>query len=162
EDGFIDSIALAFRSAAGELEHATVEIAGLQSPQGAVAVRGEPPEAPPTDAPTPHKSTSGAAKMAEEASRRPPPGETGKARTAPQTESKPTIDAEPPKPAPLARGIGEAWDVVPVFYGTDRGRQQLGTGITYGSERARRLELGRALITVPKAHQLPNIERPWA
>jgi esterase/lipase superfamily enzyme len=52
--------------------------------------------------------------------------------------------------------------VVPVFYGTDRGREQLGANINYGTERARRLELGRALVTVPKAHQLPNIERPWA
>ena len=29
-------------------------------------------------------------------------------------------------------------------------------------DRARRLELGRALVTVPKAHQVPNIERPFA
>jgi esterase/lipase superfamily enzyme len=51
--------------------------------------------------------------------------------------------------------------VVPVFYGTDRNRLELGASIVYGSERARRLELGRALVTVPKLHQIPNIERPW-
>jgi len=34
--------------------------------------------------------------------------------------------------------------------------------ISYGAERARRLELGRALVTVPKTHQVPNIERPFA
>jgi len=34
--------------------------------------------------------------------------------------------------------------------------------ISYGTERARRLELGRALVTVPKTHQVPNIERPFA
>ena len=56
----------------------------------------------------------------------------------------------------------EPWDVVPVFYGTDRVRQPAGASAIYGPERARRLELGRALVTVPKAHQLPNIERPWA
>ena len=50
---------------------------------------------------------------------------------------------------------------MPVFYGTDRGRQQLGASTVYGAERARRLELGRALVTVPKAHQIPNLERPW-
>ena len=50
---------------------------------------------------------------------------------------------------------------MPVFYGTDRGRQPLGASTVYGAERARRLELGRALVTVPKAHQIPNIERPW-
>jgi esterase/lipase superfamily enzyme len=33
--------------------------------------------------------------------------------------------------------------------------------VTYGAERARRLETGRALVTIPKAHQVPNIERPW-
>jgi esterase/lipase superfamily enzyme len=51
--------------------------------------------------------------------------------------------------------------VVPVFYGTDRNRQERGASIDYGAERARRLELGRALVTVPKLHQVPNIERPW-
>ena len=55
----------------------------------------------------------------------------------------------------------EPWDVVPVFYGTDRVRQPAGASAIYGPERARRLELGRALVTVPKAHQLPLIERPW-
>ena len=29
------------------------------------------------------------------------------------------------------------------------------------AERGRRLELGRAMVTVPKSHQVPNIERPW-
>jgi esterase/lipase superfamily enzyme len=164
-DAFIDSIALAFRSAAGELDTATLEIAGLQSPQGAVAVRSTPAEQLPTDAPTPDsKTTAGAPKVGEEANRRRPQGQAGEAKKAPQTESKPTTESEPPTPAPgpVARGITESWDVVPVFYGTDRGREQLGANINYGTERARRLELGRALVTVPKAHQLPNIERPWA
>jgi esterase/lipase superfamily enzyme len=161
EDAFFDSIALAFRSAAGELDSATVEIAGLQSPRGAVAVRGAPPEQSPTDATSPDKPTTGAPRMSEQGYRRPPQREGGE-KKAPETESKPTIEAEPPPPAPVVRGIGEPWDVVPVFYGTDRDRRPLGSGVTYGTERARRLELGRALVTVPKAHQLPNIERPWA
>lgn len=54
------------------------------------------------------------------------------------------------------------WDIVPVFYGTDRGRKADTKRITYTSDRGRRLELGRALVTVPKAHQVPNIERPFA
>jgi esterase/lipase superfamily enzyme len=54
------------------------------------------------------------------------------------------------------------WDVVPVFYGTDRLRNDGGKRPTYGSERARRLELGRALVTVPTAHRVPAIERPFA
>jgi esterase/lipase superfamily enzyme len=52
--------------------------------------------------------------------------------------------------------------VVPVFYGTDRVRKEEPKRIAYTTERARRLELGHALVTVPKSHQVPNIERPFA
>ena len=44
----------------------------------------------------------------------------------------------------------------------DRVRKEEAKRIGYTGERARRLELGRALITVPKSHQVPNIERPFA
>jgi esterase/lipase superfamily enzyme len=56
------------------------------------------------------------------------------------------------------------WDVVPVFYGTDRKQKSKADAkpLTYSEERAQRLELGRALVTVPKNHQVPQIERPWA
>ena len=53
------------------------------------------------------------------------------------------------------------WDVVPVFYGTDRGRIEKAEQIDYGSDRGKRLQLGHALVTVPKIHQVPQIERPW-
>ena len=33
--------------------------------------------------------------------------------------------------------------------------------LVYNSERGRRLDLGRALVTVPKNHEVPMIERPW-
>ncbi|WP_244534679.1 alpha/beta hydrolase [Hyphomicrobium sp. CS1GBMeth3] len=69
--------------------------------------------------------------------------------------SGPPAAAAPPAP----RG---AWDVVPVYYGTDRARKTDGNRLDYGSDRGRRLELGRALVTVPKVHQVPAIERPWA
>ena len=52
--------------------------------------------------------------------------------------------------------------MVPVYYGTDRNRRDLAKRIAYGSDRARKLEVGRALVTVPKSHQVPNVERPWA
>ena len=91
------------------------------------------------------------------------------AATAPEAARSPS--AAPPAPGaappPAARNgggtrsISEPWDVVPVFYGTDRNRVEQATKINYGSDRARRLELGRALVTVPKAHEVPNIERPW-
>jgi esterase/lipase superfamily enzyme len=71
--------------------------------------------------------------------------------------------------AGASAGMGD-WDVVPVLYGTDRARQGRPEGepgretgrAQYGSERARRLELGRALVTVPAAHRIPSIERPFA
>lgn len=56
----------------------------------------------------------------------------------------------------------EKWDVVPVFYGTDRARGDVvDERTTYTSDRAKRLEIGQALVTVPKAHRVPDIERPW-
>ncbi len=102
-------------------------------------------------------------------------------RAAPPTELPPTTgavapplpDAAPPAkddgvpraaaPPPGAPAASEAdWDVVPVFYGTDRVRKEEQKRISYTTERARRLELGHALVTVPKSHQVPNIERPFA
>ncbi len=55
----------------------------------------------------------------------------------------------------------EPWEIVPVFYGTDRARMDGEKRIGYSQERGRRLEVGRALVTVPKIHKVPNIERPW-
>ncbi|MEO1650791.1 MAG: alpha/beta hydrolase [Pseudomonadota bacterium] len=61
-----------------------------------------------------------------------------------------------------ASASSDKWDVVPVFYGTDRLRgKETPRRISYGFERANRLELGHALVTIPKAHQVPEIERPW-
>jgi esterase/lipase superfamily enzyme len=68
--------------------------------------------------------------------------------------------AAPPPPA--AKSAEEtAWDVVPVFFGTDRQEQPDPKRLQFNSERGRRLELGRAMVTVPKSHEVPNIERPW-
>jgi esterase/lipase superfamily enzyme len=62
-------------------------------------------------------------------------------------------------PAPAAT---DQYDIVPVLYGTDRNRrdQTKPQRVNYGSDRAYRLELGQALVTVPKNHTVPNIERP--
>ncbi len=67
--------------------------------------------------------------------------------------------------APPAGAIGEEkedWTVVPVYYGTDRARLPNDKRVDYGSDRGRRLELGRAMVSVPKAHEVPQVERPWA
>jgi esterase/lipase superfamily enzyme len=75
----------------------------------------------------------------------------------------------PPSPAPAPVIVGspppkpssDKWDIVPVFYGTDRLRGPEAELVRYTGERARRLELGRALVTVPHNHKVPQIERPW-
>ena len=69
--------------------------------------------------------------------------------------------SSPPPPAAAAPPEDADWDVVPVFYGTDRARSSVTQRIDYDSGRGRRLQLGHALITVPKSHQVPQIERPW-
>jgi esterase/lipase superfamily enzyme len=53
------------------------------------------------------------------------------------------------------------WDLVPVFFGTDREEQPDPKRLQFNAERGRRLELGQAMVTVPKSHQVPNLERPW-
>lgn len=55
----------------------------------------------------------------------------------------------------------KTFDVVPVFYGTDRAVEPDAKRLNYGAERAHKLQLGRALVTVPLAHKVPAIERPW-
>jgi esterase/lipase superfamily enzyme len=86
----------------------------------------------------------------------PPP-----APSAPSAVGTAPPAAQPSVP-PKAAATDSAWDVVPVFYGTDRAQTPNEKRVDYGSERGRRLELGRALVTVPKAHKVPSIERPWA
>lgn len=65
-------------------------------------------------------------------------------------------------PAAAAGEEKEDWTVVPVYYGTDRARVPNDKRVDYGADRGRRLELGRALVSVPKAHEVPQVERPWA
>lgn len=96
---------------------------------------------------------------------RPPAAEAPSAGAAPEPVGS---GAPPPEPATPRSAEEEAapakgdWDVVPVFYGTDRTQKPNDKRVDYGSERGRRLELGRALVTVPKIHEVPSIERPWA
>jgi esterase/lipase superfamily enzyme len=100
----------------------------------------------------------------------PTPPVAAEPRSAPapssSTPAAPTFPTPPVAGAPRGATSSEAvegdWDVVPVFYGTDRSRRDEPQRIGYGSKRAKHLELGRALITVPKLHQVPIIERPWA
>jgi esterase/lipase superfamily enzyme len=150
---------------------------------GAPAPAPQAEVAPPDEA----KPGAGAPEAEPEIVGASPPERTDEqAQPQPRKSSPPTIGAPrpratapdpagggapPPQPAPApplpseAKGPEKAqgdWDVVPVFYGTDRAQKQNVQRLDYGSERGRRLELGRALVTVPKVHKVPSIERPWA
>ncbi len=76
----------------------------------------------------------------------------------PPAASQPTPS---PAVAPPKKDDKNQWDIVPVFYGTDRARGPEAELVSYTGERARRLELGRALVTIPRNHKVPQIERPW-
>jgi esterase/lipase superfamily enzyme len=152
-------------------------------PDGAKAPREEAPGGP-IIAQRPEPSGSSAPPPA---TTPPPPGPPQMSPPSmPRPEaSAPTPPSLPPAAEPPREGArsaarnrsappSDAWQVVPVFYGTDRvrvPRQAIPTvqpaahdgaeRLDYGPGRAGRLELGQALVTVPKVHQVPAIERPW-
>jgi len=84
------------------------------------------------------------------------------ARSAAPSPSSSPAPAGSERPADAIFEEAADWNVVPVFYGTDRDRKDLGEKISYDRKRSRRLELGRALVTIPKDHVVPMVERPWA
>ncbi len=98
----------------------------------------------------------------------PPPSPAPK--PAPRVEPKPNDPPGRPRSIVKQREQGPAagqpprtdYHVVPVYYGTDRNRRDIpGKRIGYGADRAIRLEMGQALVTVPKLHEVPKVERPW-
>jgi len=90
------------------------------------------------------------------------PGASGRppAASAPSIAAAPAPIREPAGGA--APGPDDRFHIVPVFYGTDRNRVKQETRVGYANDRAKRLEMGRALISVPLDHKVPNIERPRA
>lgn len=93
----------------------------------------------------------------------PPPGApAAPASTPPSPPADDAPGAAPPAAAAAEEEKQEDWSVVPVFYGTDRKRTDTPERVTYDWHRGRKLELGRALVTIPKQHQVPMVERPWA
>lgn len=98
----------------------------------------------------------------------PAPPVVGAPAPAPAPVTKPAAAPTPPTRSIVKTAPGDDaaartdYDVVPVFYGTDRNRRDIpNKRIGYGSDRAGRLEIGRAMVTVPKLHQVPKVERPW-
>jgi esterase/lipase superfamily enzyme len=133
---------------------------GTRAPQSAPeATRTEPPPAtaPQPAEPAPPAGPHPGDRVEVQPQPPPPPSR------APRVGSQDTTESEKGGPPPGVPATEQTdWDVVPVFYGTDRVRSEEPKRIVYTSDRARRLELGRALVTVPKVHQVPNIERPFA
>ena len=124
-----------------------------------------------------HKEAGSAAKMAAQGAAISAPNAAQNAAMAPAAEAaRPVSPGGAPAPAGMSApksAVGgavaissvapasEPWDVVPVYYGTDRAAEPLAQRASYSSGRAKRLEIGRALVTVPKRHEVPNVERPW-
>ncbi len=126
------------------------------------AAGGEPPSPPP---PPPAAAPAPAPQA--------PPGEeptrglgaggtgTGGGGTGMGTVGGGAPTSPPPRMSDNPDDPKAAYDVVPVFFGTDRAVQPDPKRLQYGAERGRKLQLGRALITVPKSHKVPEVERPW-
>ncbi|MDX2155170.1 MAG: alpha/beta hydrolase [Hyphomicrobiaceae bacterium] len=151
--------ALARSKAAAEMEARRQQAEALSSNsagQGSERARtGAPRSAPYTSAPGPGPAVAAPGPRPRLASEAPPPaaGTRGIGGVAPPAAVAPAA----PAAAPPAE-----YHVVPVYYGTDRTRKDTAKRIAYANDRARRLELGQALITVPANHKVPNIERPSA
>lgn len=62
--------------------------------------------------------------------------------------------------APVAQEA--EYSTVSLIYGTDRKRSNGTKGLRFGSDRARALDVGNVVVTVPKTHQASNLERPWS
>lgn len=160
------------------------------APSSPAPAPSSPPPSSPAPGAAPSAPTAPTEKSAESTTRAPVTTAPPPATTAPQPAPTPAPKsaevpaaapadqpvmerAQPPaKPATRSAGARSApapaagespdWDIVPVFYGTDRANENDPKRAKYSADRANRLELGRALVTVPKSHQTPLIERPWA
>ena len=91
----------------------------------------------------------------------PAPAPPAAARTAKQPPAKVTAAPSGGSVVAAAPAPEPDWQVVPVYWGTDRAVQPNAQRLAFGSDRARKLQVGEALITVPKVHEVPNVERPW-
>ena len=161
----------------------TVPAPPSPSPPPPVTASPPPPPPPPASSPPPRgagvpEESARRSAEAPESARREESGRGATTRSvAPSATAPPTPKSDNPPggagaaapptgtgvvpPSGTAAAPSTDWDVVPVFFGTDRNRKDQPKRIGYGTDRGRRLEVGRAMVTVPKAHQVPNVERPW-
>jgi esterase/lipase superfamily enzyme len=137
------------------------EIVTSPEPQGGAgpepeiaASRADPDEAAPSEP-----------SLMEDAPSEPSPSPDGEGGADTSAGTAPPPPPPAPAPAPgggTAAGDQRAgFDVVPVYFGTDRAEASTEKRLDFGPNRGRKLTLGQALVTVPKSHVQPTIERPW-
>lgn len=113
------------------------------------------PEKAPAPETTPPQEDRETRSYHDEKSARPPSDFAGKGRGLEEEEPPEAVAPPPPAADP-----NKKYTVVPVYYGTDRAIEPDNNRLQFGSDRGHKLILGRALITVPAAHKVPQIERP--
>ncbi|MGE0701381.1 MAG: PAN domain-containing protein, partial [Hyphomicrobiaceae bacterium] len=138
--------------AEGAVAGSPVPGAGRASPPAEPRIR--PAEAPQRSAEAPQPPAPPSAQSR--------PATRGLAPSASAPSSSAPAIARDVAPAGGAAPPGDRFHIVPVFYGTDRNQVKQAGRIGYANDRAKRLELGRALVSVPLDHKVPNIERPRA
>lgn len=149
---------------------------GAGAPDDDEKTASVPPPPPPAPAPQPSSPDPAGGSG-------PPDLSAGAGAPAPEP-SPPTAGVPKPRAAPggadeevaasrgLSGRIGAArpsppveaakpFDLVPVFYGTDRVVEPNTQRLQFSTERGHKLQFGRAMVSVPTAHKVPNIERPW-
>ncbi len=128
--------------------------AAPEAPQDQPRAAGEAaapvPSQTPSPEPAPPPSEEAAVPPPAAAPPPPPPVAAAPPPAAPSIAARAAVETDPNK----------KYKVVPVFYGTDREVEPDPTRLQFGSERAHKLQLGQALITVPFSHEVPHIERP--
>ncbi|WP_139247135.1 alpha/beta hydrolase [Hyphomicrobium sp. NDB2Meth4] len=125
---------------------------------------GSSAEAPAAAAPSPSENDGmGAAAAPEAVEEAPKNGAAATDNPEAMMEAAPPAagGAAPSGGAAVAPQVNPDYQVVPVYWGTDRAVQPNAQRLAFGSDRARKLQLGVAEITVPKVHEVPNVERPW-
>jgi len=127
------------------------EPSGGSGPPDLAAAAPPPPAAP---APPPAAAPAPPPPPAPEVEEPAVAGEVAEPAPTTVTRVSPSGGAMAPAPSP-------DWQVVPVYWGTDRAVQPNAQRLVFGSDRARKLQLGMAEVTVPKVHEVPNVERPW-
>lgn len=149
-DRFLDTVRIAYPAKPNATQPVPVIVYGMQSRRGAsmsrpAAVVAASRESSPLERRRAVAPRSGPQASAPQAS-------------APETKPRSARGIAPGEPAPTA----DQWQVMPVFYGTDRVNTGTRDKPVYNASRATDVALGLAEVTIPRKHQLPQLERPYA